>query len=577
MSDQIHCLRKFSILLGIAILFSSAAFAQEPKPGRLKVDVSVPQAYTFVDENAIGPGNRSIRLSEGKHSLIVANYGYKTFRQDVTITPGETTKIDAKLEPDGATVSGPWGRIQIEVGTLTAGDYAVLLNGKKPDYFVGHVDEFNHDIGWKQELIVPPGNHEVTVTRRGHVVWSGTVPVVSNKRVILYVNNGKQRTTDWPRGAKLTAMARFKAGYASASIVIAPVSGSISATPARIDCNQPSQLKWASLETIDSDISGMSPVPTNSEREVSPKKTTTYELTATGPGGVLKTSATVEVNPTVIAQLEASPMEAHYRRVGDKVITQDSATLNWSTSNTDAVSLAPFGSVDPKGTRTVELIPAQTTVGPVDQTFTYNLSATNVCGGSETKTVSVHLTGTIEAEPIPNVVLNSVFFPSDYPEQGDSTVGLLRSQKETLTTTAAGFAKYLEHDPGATLSIVAYADERGEKDYNQSLSERRAQSVKDFLIASGVSADKIEVSAHGQDQPLDKSVVENLQANNPNPAPEAHVKKPTATWLAYNRRVDIVLAPKNEESLQFYPNNAPDSDVLWQREKPDRATIDKNE
>lgn len=62
--------------------------------------------------------------------------------------------------PVGAKVGGPRGLIQIEVGTLRAGDAAVLLNGKKPEYFVGHVDEFNHDILLHQELIVPPGTHQ---------------------------------------------------------------------------------------------------------------------------------------------------------------------------------------------------------------------------------------------------------------------------------------------------------------------------------------------------------------------------------------------------------------------------------
>jgi hypothetical protein len=273
--------------------------------------------------------------------------------------------------------------------------------------------------------------------------------------------------------------------------------------------------------------------------------------------------------------LSASSTEAKYQRIGDKVLTQESAKLNWSTSNTDSVSLDPFGSVDPTGTRDVQLTPTQTSDGTVNQTFTYTLNATNVCGGSEVKTVSIHLTGSIE--PAPTVVLNSVFFPTDYPEEHDSTVGLLRSQKESLSIIATAFTKYLEFDPGATLSVVAYSDERGPQNYNQTLSERRAQSVKDFLIANGVPTDKLNVSAHGEDQPIDKAVVEKLQATNPNPPTDARAKNLSTSWLAYNRRVDIVLSPKNEESLQFYPNNASDSDILWQRAKPDRAAIDSNE
>lgn len=568
----------FLAVLGTAtLLFSLSATvrAQEPKTGKLKVYVTLPEAYTFVDEKAIGPGNQSIRLGEGKHTLSVENYGFKPFRQDISIASGETTKVNVNLEPDGSKVSGPWGRIQIEVGTLTRGDYAVLLNGKSEGYFVGHVDEFNQDILWKQELIVPVRTHDVTVTRNGQTVWSGSVPVGANQRVIINIASGKIRTTDWPRGGELGEMSRFKAGLASASVVIAPVSGSITATPTKIDCNQPSVLKWASLETVDSDISGMSPVPSSGEKQVSPRKTTSYELTASGPGGVVKSSATVDVNPVVVAQIEASPSEAHYRRIGDKVLTQETGTLNWSTSNVNSVSIDPLGSVDPSGSRTVPLVPTQTTDGPVDQTLSYSLSATNVCGGSETKTVAIHLTGSIE--PIPAVLLNSIFFPSDYPENGDQTVGLLKSQKDALTTLAEGFTKYLEYDPDAKLAVAAYADERGPQKYNESLSERRGQSVKDFLVAQGISADKIAVTAYGLDKPLDQNTVDQLQASNPNPAPESHLKNPHASWLAYNRRVDILFLPSNKESERYYPNNAPDSNVLWQRAKPARSVIDQNE
>ena len=565
-------------LLGSAILlssFSTAAHAQEPKPGKLKVYVTLPEAYTFVDEKAIGPGNQSIRLGEGKHTVSVANYGFKAFRQDVSIASGETTTVKVNLETDGANVSGPWGRIQIEVGTMTRGDYAVLLNGKSEGYFVGHVDEFNQNILWKQELIVPVRTHDVTVTRNGQTVWSGAVPVAANQRVIINIMNGKIRTTDWPRGEELGEMPRFKAGLASASVVIAPVSGSITATPTRIDCNQPSELKWASLETVDSDISGMSPVPASGERQVSPRKTTVYELTASGPGGVVKSSATVDVNPVVVAQIQVSPSEAQYRRIGDKVLKQESGTLNWTTSNVNSVSVDPFGTVDAHGSRSVPLVPTQTTDGPVDQTLTYSLSATNVCGGSETKTVAVHLTGSIE--PIPAVLLNSIFFPSDYPEKNDPTVGLLKSQKDALTTLAEGFTKYLVYDPDAKLSVAAYADDRGPQKYNESLSERRGQSVKDFLVAQGISGDKIEVTAYGLEKPLEKNTVDQLQASNPNPPPEAHLKNEHASWLAYNRRVDILFLPTNKESERYYPNNAPDSNILWQREKPARSVVDRDE
>ena len=564
-------------VLGTVVLSSVTTFAQESKLGKLKVTVSPKQAYTFVDGKAIGPGNRTVKLALGTHHLVVANYGYKFFEQDVSIDSDKTTPMKVDLASAGSEVAGPRGRIQIEVGTLRAGDAAVLLNGKKPEYFVGHVDEFNHDILLHQELIVPPGTHQVTVTRYGKDIWSGPVTVAANQRVIVNISNGKQKIKDWPRGTGQlrAAIPRFYAGTASATITIAPVSGSVSANPPNINCSQNTKLAWTSSETIDADMSGFSPVPTTGERTISPRQTTVYELTATGPGGVTKPTARVEVNPVVQSSLDASPAEVRYRRIGDKVIEQGSATLTWSSSNSDAASLTPLGSVDGSGSKSISLAPSQTGDGPVDEEFKYTLTASNVCGGSDTKTASVRVKGSIE--PIPAVLLKSVFYPTDYPTKHNPSVGLVLSQREVLTALAASFTKYLEYDPNAKLSLSGYADERGPNEYNQSLSERRVQRVREFLISQGIPENKIETAAYGDEKPIDKAAVSDLQVKNPNQPPESRVRNSSATWLAYNRRVDVILLPTNSESLRFYPNQAPDSEILWQRARPTEVVVQQNQ
>ena len=566
----------FCGVLGAIVLLSSAAVAQELKTGKLKISVSPKQAYAFVDGKAIGPGNRTIKLEAGTHHLVVANYGFKFVEQDVSIDSHQTVPLDIKLEPAGGEVAGPRGRIQIEVGMRRAGDAAVLLNGKKPQYFVGHVDEFNNEIGWHQELIVPPGTHQVTITRYGKELWFGSVTVAADQRVILDISNGKQVTKAWPRGSKElgTTVPRFHAGIASATVVVAPVAGTVSANPSKIDCNQKTLLAWISGETIDADMSGMSPVPTTGEKTVSPRQTTVYELTAIGPGGVTKPGTTLEVNPVVQSSLNASPTEVRYRRIGDKVIEQGTTTLTWSSSNSDAASLDPLGSVDGGGSKSITLNPTQTGNGPVDEEFKYTLAATNACGGSDTKTVAVHLKGSIE--PIPAVLLRSIFFPTDYPTKKYPELGLVRSQQEALTNLAAGFKQYLEYDADAKLSLGAYADERGPNKYNQALSELRAQRVKEFLVSQGIAADQIDTSAYGEENPLDKATVIDLQTRNPNQPQETRTRDFRATWLAYNRRVDIVLLPTNAESVRFYPNQAADSEILWQRPKPARSVVESN-
>ena len=572
-------IKTFYLVLAATVLLSSVAFAQDAKPGKLKVSVTPKQAYTFVDGKAIGPGNRTIKLDVGSHHLIVANYGYKFVEQNVSIDSDKTVPVDIKLEPAGETVPGPRGRIQIEVGHLHgATATAVLLNGKKTEYFVGHVDEFNHNIIWHQELVVPPGTHQVTVTRYGKELWSGALTVAADQRVIVDISNGKEKIKAWPRGSStkgLPASAqRFKAGIASATVVVAPVSGSVSANPSKIDCNQNTQLAWVSKDTVEADMSGMSPVPTSGEKTISPRQTTVYQLTASGPGGVTKPSTTVEVNPVVQSSLSAAPMEVPYRRIGDKIIEQGSTTLNWSSSNSDAALLDPGGSVDASGTKSITLSPTQSSTGPVDEEFKYTLKTTNACGGSDTKTVAVHLKGSIE--PIPTVLLHSVFFPTDYPTKNYPEVGLVRSQQEALITLATGFKQYLEYDPEAKLSLVGYTDKRGDDGYNQSLSELRAQRVKDFLVSQGIAPEKIDSAAYGKQKQLDKAMVSDLQTRNPNPLPQTRARNSSATWLAYNRRVDLVLIPSNAESERFYPNQAADSEILWQRPKPSRSAVEKD-
>ncbi len=576
-------IKTLSLVVGATVLLSSVTFAQDAKPGKLKMSVIPKQAYTFVDGKAIGPGNRVIKLDVGTHHVVVANYGYKFVEQDVSLDSDKTVPVDIKLEPVGAPVPGPRGRIQIEAGWhhgATAA--AVLLNGKKPLYFVGHVDEFDNDFNWHQELIVPPGTHQVTVTRDGKELWSGPITVAADQRVIVDISNGKEKTKPWPRGSscptyrpqcELPKLApRFTAGIASATVVVAPVSGSVSANPSKIDCNQSTQLAWDSKETVEADMSGMSPVPTSGEKTISPRQTTVYQLTASGPGGVVTPSTTVEVNSAVQSSLNASPPEVKYRRIGDKIMEQGSTTLTWSSSNSDAVSLDPGGSVDASGTKSITLSPTQSGAGPVDEEFKYTLKSTNVCGGTDTKTVAVHLKGSVN--PIPTVLLRSVFFPTAYPTKEDPTLGLVRSQQEVLTTLATGFKQYLEYDPDAKLSLGGYTDDRGADKYNDSLSELRVQRVKDFLVSQGIAAEKIDASAYGKQKQLDKATISDLQTRNPNQPPEKWVRDSRTTWLAYNRRVDIVLMPANAESVPLYPNQAPDSQILWQIPKPARSTIE---
>jgi len=570
-------MRRLGYVLSFVLAFALGATASFAQNGKLKIKVTPKQAYIFVDGNAIREGSRTLSLSPGKHTIQVANYGYKLSTQDVTIDAGKTTPLEVKLEATGANVAGPFGDVQFK-GDPRA---AVLSNGTTPGYFVGHVDEFDWDWIWHQNLLLPPGTHHLTVTRQGKTLWSGDVIIAANKKVTIDLNkNGAQTTSDWKRGENLKNLGRFKAGIASAQIAVAPATGSFSFGPANINCGQTSTLTWQTADTVDANISGIGTVPASGSQTVSPHATTTYDFSAAGPGGIVKGSGTVNVNTKVDASLSANPAELAYRKIGDRVITQASSTLSWQTTNADSISIDPLGKVDASGSQTIKGEPANTAQVPegqpariVNETKKFTLNATNVCGGSATQTASLHITGSVE--PIPTVVLQSVFFPTDYPDAKHAQTGLVRSQQLALATLAGSFKRYLEYDPDAKLSVEAYADTRGSVRHNSDLSERRVQRVKQYLVQQGVPADKVQTAFYGKERPMDRNTVKNLEAANPNQPPKARLRNATGDWLAYNRRADIVLLPSGKKSLQYFPHSADDAGLIWQMPKAAVTKVEK--
>lgn len=560
----------FSLLAtSLLTLGTAAVFAQSSQAnGKLKIHVSPKQAYVFVDGKAIRDGSQTIALSPGNHAIGVDNYGYIPQSKNIDITAGKTTNFDVTLQASGDKVSGPFGDIELK-GHPRA---AVLLNGTTPAYFVGHVDEFDNNWGWHQWLLVKPGTYQLTATQKGETIWSGPVAVKAGERVIVDLNhNGATKARDFKRGLNLGLEPRFEAGVASAMVPIAPVTAQLSAQANQVACGASTQLSWKSADAVDTTITNLGNVSASGDRSVSPTHPTTYMLTAKGPGGTAEQTVTVNVNAQPTATLALSQSEVRYHKIGDKVVEQGSTTLNWSASNANQVTLQPLGSVATSGSQSVEAVPDQTSTGSIDRDVTYTLTAANACGGTTTRTATLHVVGSID--PAPPVTLASVFYPTAYPERRHPNVGLVSSQKETLAKAAATFKNNEQYDQENKLMVVGHADVRGPKKYNLSLSERRAKAVKDYLVSQGIPADKIETRAQGEEHQLDQQQVANLQSENTQPPQKWMAKRKKATWLAYNRRVDILLEPKGQESTQAYPNDAPDARLLWQRPVPSLKVI----
>lgn len=68
----------------------------------------------------------------------------------------------------------------------------------------------------------------------------------------------------------------------------------------------------------------------------------------------------------------------------------------------------------------------------------------------------------------------------------------------TLQAQAQYFARY----PQVTFTIEGHADERGTREYNLALGERRANAAKNYLTSLGIAANRIQVVSYGKERPV---------------------------------------------------------------------------
>ena len=100
-------------------------------------------------------------------------------------------------------------------------------------------------------------------------------------------------------------------------------------------------------------------------------------------------------------------------------------------------------------------------------------------------------TGTDTVEYLASGVADRVFFATN---------------KSTLTTasrdTLRKQASWMRKKKNLTFSIEGHADERGTREYNLALGERRANAVKDYLMTYGISSNRLSVISYGKERPV---------------------------------------------------------------------------
>ncbi len=75
-------------------------------------------------------------------------------------------------------------------------------------------------------------------------------------------------------------------------------------------------------------------------------------------------------------------------------------------------------------------------------------------------------------------------------------------------------ASWLNTSPDTSILITGHCDERGTREYNIGLGERRANAAKDYLVSIGIDPSRIHVSSKGKDDPLVMGSTEEAWAQN---------------------------------------------------------------
>jgi peptidoglycan-associated lipoprotein len=95
-----------------------------------------------------------------------------------------------------------------------------------------------------------------------------------------------------------------------------------------------------------------------------------------------------------------------------------------------------------------------------------------------------------QAHFVANVTSDRIFFDTDQSSVDVEDQAVLRSQ-----------AQWLANYPAARVTIEGHADERGTREYNLALGERRANSAKNYLVSLGVDAGRITTISYGKERP----------------------------------------------------------------------------
>ena len=119
--------------------------------------------------------------------------------------------------------------------------------------------------------------------------------------------------------------------------------------------------------------------------------------------------------------------------------------------------------------------------------------------------ISACATGKKAADPLKNDVYTGTD-TIEYLANGVPDRVFFATNKFSLTTAARDTLRkqstWLRKNKDVTVTIEGHADERGTREYNLALGERRANAAKDYLMTYGVSGKRLSVISYGKERPV---------------------------------------------------------------------------
>jgi peptidoglycan-associated lipoprotein len=125
--------------------------------------------------------------------------------------------------------------------------------------------------------------------------------------------------------------------------------------------------------------------------------------------------------------------------------------------------------------------------------------------------------GARDADAVRQKRLHDMEFGEGGASHGDATIYFDYDSAELSSDaqrTLKQVASELQSNPSQSVDISGHCDERGTIEYNLALGEKRARAAKKFLVALGISGDRIACISYGEERPIDPRSTEDAWAQN---------------------------------------------------------------